>query len=136
VAATIINLILNIILIPLWNITGAAVATLLSQFIYWFGCYIFAQKAYYIPYEIKKLSILFVIGTLFALSSLVLNNFDVALRLPLKLLFAFLFPVVLYFFKFYEPVELDAIRGFTRKWSDLSMLKRNIMSLKDIKDED
>lgn len=136
VASTIINLILNIILIPLWDIAGAAVATLLSQFVYWFGCYIFAQKAYYIPYEIRKLAILFVIGTLFTLSSLVLNNLDLALRLPIKFLFAFLFPVVLYFFKFYEPVEINAMKGFARKWSDLSMLKKNLMSLKEINDED
>ena len=42
--STVLSLILNILLIPVWDIMGAAVATLLSQFMYWFACYYFSQK--------------------------------------------------------------------------------------------
>jgi len=136
VAATIFSLIMNIILIPLWDITGAAIATLLSQLFYWTGCYVFAQKAYYVPYEMRKMFILFVTGALFSFSSLFLNDLDLAIRLPVKFFLAFIFPVVIYFFNFYDRVEIDAIKGFTRKWVNIRNLKNNIKSLKDIKDED
>jgi O-antigen/teichoic acid export membrane protein len=136
VVTTIINLLLNIIFIPLWDITGAAIATLISQFLYWLGCYIFGQKAFHIPYELKKLFILFGIGALFSFSSLLLNDLDLAIRLPLKVFLAFIFPIVIYFFNFYDRVEIDAIKGFFRKWTNLKNLKSNLQSLKNIKDED
>ncbi|MCX6332923.1 MAG: polysaccharide biosynthesis C-terminal domain-containing protein [Bacteroidia bacterium] len=136
VVATIIGLALNILLIPRWDIAGAAVATLLSQAIYWLGCYLFAQKAFYVPYELKKMLILFIVGALFAFSSLFLNDLDLALRLTIKFFLVILFPFVIYIFNFYDRVEINAIKGFVQKWSVLRNLKNNLMSLKDIKDED
>jgi len=136
VVTTIINIILNIIFIPLWDITGAAIATLISQFLYWLGCYIFGQKAFHIPYELKKLFILFAVGSIFSFSSLLLNDLDLVIRLPLKVFLAFIFPIVIYFFNFYDRVEIDAIKGFFRKWANLKNLKSNLQSLKNIKDED
>jgi len=136
VVATILSLILNIIFIPLWDITGAAVATLLGQLFYWLGCFIFAQKYFRVPYEMKKILILFIMGSLFAFSSLLLNDLALAIRLPLKFFLAFIFPVSLVIFSFYDRNELDAIQGFFRKWSKLSDLKINLQSLKNIKDED
>lgn len=136
IAATILSLALNMILIPIWDIAGAAVATLLSQLFYWAACYYFAQKSYFVPYELRKIFILFMAGMLFSFSSLLLNELAVAPRLIMKFFLVILFPFVLGIFKFYDPVEITAIRGFVRKWSDLRMLKKNIMSLKDIEDED
>ena len=57
VFATITSFALNMLLIPVWSITGSAIATLLSQFIYWFACYYYSQKVFYIPYEIRKISV-------------------------------------------------------------------------------
>jgi O-antigen/teichoic acid export membrane protein len=136
VAATVLSLVMNIIMIPRWDITGAAIATLLSQLFYWVACYIFAQKAFYVPYELRKIFILFVVGALFSFSSLFLNEFDLGLRLVTKTFLVLIFPFILYIFNFYDRVEIDAIKGFTVKWSNLRMLKKNLMSLKDIKDED
>ena len=64
VLATITSLALNMLLIPVWNITGAAIATLLSQFVYWYACYYYSQKVFYIPYEIRKISLLLIIGAI------------------------------------------------------------------------
>lgn len=136
ITATILNLALNIVFIPLWDITGAALATLLAQFFYWLGCYIFAQRVFYVPYEMKKLLILLFTGTFFSFSSLFLNHLDLALRLPLKFIMVILFPFVIYIFRFYDKVELDAVRGFIKKWSVPGNLKNNLKSLKEIKDED
>jgi O-antigen/teichoic acid export membrane protein len=135
VAATIISIVLNVLLIPVWDITGAAIATLLSQFIYWYACYYYSQKAFYVPYEIRKLTIMLVTGTVLSFSGLLLNNLDLLPRIIIKTACLASFPVILYFLNFYEPVELQAIRGFVNKWSKIRNLKSNLNSLKGITDE-
>lgn len=136
VGATIVSLVLNILLIPRWDIAGAAVATLLAQVFYWGGCYIFAQKAFHVHYEMKKILTLLIAGALFSFSSLLLNDLDLGLRLVVKTFLSILFPVFIYIFNFYDRVEIDAIKGFVKKWSNIRDLKLNIKSLNKIKDED
>lgn len=136
VVATAFGLLMNIILIPAWDITGAAVATFLTQVFYFFLSYHFAQKVFFVPYQIKKLFLLFIAGALFSISGLLLNGFDLPMRLSIKFVIVVLFPFVLYLFNFYEQVELQAIKGFINKWSDYKKFSQNIKSLKDIKDDD
>ena len=45
------------------------------------------------------------------------------------------FPFILYLFNFYEPAELQAIRGFIAKWSDIKNFRSNLNSLKGITDD-
>jgi O-antigen/teichoic acid export membrane protein len=135
VISTILSLVLNIIFIPVWGITGAAVATLLSQFIYWLACYYFSQKVFFIPYEIRKITIMFLCGAALSFSSLLLNGMDLVPRMFIKTVCLVSFPFILYLFNFYEPVELQSIRGFINKWSNIKNLKSNLSSLKGITDE-
>ncbi len=132
VSATILNILLNIILIPRWDITGAAVATLLSQLFYWFICYHFSQKEFFVPYETKKLFILFITGALFSFSGLFLINLDVIPRLGIKLFLVIIFPLVLYILNFYEPAEIKSVKGFIVKWGNLRKFGENLRSLKNI----
>jgi O-antigen/teichoic acid export membrane protein len=135
VAATILNLILNMILIPVWDIKGAAVATILSQVFYWFVCYYYAQKAFFIPYETRKLFVLFITGTLFTFSSLFLNGFHLGARLGVKSFLVIIFPFFLGLFGFYDKVEIQSIKGFVNKWSNLKNFRSNIKSLRNIGDD-
>ena len=135
IATTLISLGLNILLIPLWDVTGCAVATLLSQFFYFAIVLFFSQKNYYIPYESGKLIILFVAGTIVSISSFYLNTMDLLPRIFLKILLFSGFPVILYFLRFYEKVEILAIRGFIKKWGKFSAIRENINSLRQISDE-
>ena len=136
VLSTVLSLILNIILIPIFDITGAALATLLSQFVYWYACYYFAQKVFFVPYEIKKLVLLFITGTILSFTSLFLNDLSLLIRLSVKTLLVAAFPFILYVLGFYESIELQAIKGFIIKWSKVRMLGENLKSLKNIRDED
>lgn len=135
VGATIISLGLNILLIPVWDITGAAIATLLSQFSYWYACYYFSQKVFYVPYDIRKIAVILITGAVLAASSLLLNGMDLLPRLILKILCLISFPFILYLFNFYEVVELQAIRGFAVKWSKIKNFRNNLKSLKGITDD-
>ena len=112
VFSTVMSLVLNILFIPLWDITGAALATLLSQFIYWFACYYYSQKVFFVPYEIRKITAMLVTGAILSFSSLLINGLDLLPRLIIKLACLSSFPFILYLLNFYEPVELQAIRGF------------------------
>jgi len=135
VFSTIMSLVLNILLIPIWDIAGAAVATLLSQFIYWYACYYYSQKMFFVPYEIRKIITLLITGSVLSFSSLLINGMDLLPRMIIKTICLMSFPFILYLFNFYEPIELQAIRGFITKWSKMNNFKSNLQSLKGISDE-
>ncbi|HLP71959.1 MAG TPA: polysaccharide biosynthesis C-terminal domain-containing protein [Bacteroidales bacterium] len=135
VFSSVLSLCLNLLLIPVWDITGSAVATLISQLAYFYACYYFSQRVFYVPYELKKIFILLFVGGIISFSGLLINHMDLLPRLFLKAGLILSFPFILVLFRFYEPEELSAIRGFFRKWSRLSMLGENIRSLKNIPDE-
>lgn len=132
---SIISIALNILLIPIWDATGCALATLLSQFIYWGIVYYFSQKNYFIPYENRKLMLLFISGAIISLTPLLINVLPVIPRLLTKTVLFAGFPFILAAFGFYEKNELQAIAGFVRKWSDLRNLGTNLRSLKNIKED-
>ena len=135
VIATVLNIVLNILLIPVWNIFGTAVATLLTQLVYWMLNYYFSQKEYFIPYEKRKILIMFLTGALLSFAGFFLNEMHIVPRLIIKTMCVISFPFLLYLFNFYEQVELQSIRGFVTKWSDLRNLRKNLRSLKGIQEE-
>lgn len=135
VIATVLNIVLNILLIPLWNIFGTAVATLVTQLVYWWLNYYFSQKEYFIPFEKRKILIMFITGTLLSFSGFFVNEMNIVPRLIIKIFCVISFPFLLYLFSFYEKAELNAIRGFIAKWSDLRNLGKNLRSLKGIQGE-
>jgi O-antigen/teichoic acid export membrane protein len=133
--SVLVGILLNILLIPIWDITGSAIATLLSQLIYWYACYYFSQKSFYVPYELGKISVLLLVGSILSFASLLFNTMDLLPRLLLKITCLFSFPFILYLLNFYEPVELQAIKGFVNKWSRLKNFRYNVRSLRGISDE-
>lgn len=133
--AAIITLALNLVLVPLLGMTGAALATLFAQAIYWYMIHYFSQKKYYIPYEYKKIFIMMLVGTGLSCTGLLMNDLPLILRLVLKTGLTLSFPFILYFLNFYETVELSSIKAIARKWSDLKNFRKNLRSLKGIQDE-
>jgi len=132
----ILNLALNILLIPLWDITGAAIATLLSQLFYWYACYFFAQKAYFIPYETRKLFMMFICGTILSFAGLFVSEFNLLPRLLIKTGLLLSFPFILYYLDFYEQAELQALKGFAVKWGKIGNLGKNLKSLGGINEDE
>ncbi|KAF0142495.1 MAG: polysaccharide biosynthesis protein [Stygiobacter sp.] len=55
-AGAIVNVIANLLLIPVWGIMGAALATLASYIVMAYGLYYYSQKFYKIEYELSKLA--------------------------------------------------------------------------------
>jgi O-antigen/teichoic acid export membrane protein len=134
VFSTILSLVLNILLIPAWDITGAAVATLISQFVYWYACYYYSQKVFFIPYEIKKILVMIFTGSALSLAGVLLNGMDLLPRIAIKTVCFISFPFILYLFGFYEPIELQSMKGIAVKWLNVKNLSKNIASMRGLSD--
>jgi O-antigen/teichoic acid export membrane protein len=132
---SVLSLLLNILLIPVWDITGCALATLISQAIYWALVLFYSQKHFYIPYELRKIIIMIVTGVLISLIPIAINDLSLVYRLIIKSLLFLSFPFILYFLRFYEQAELDAISGFIKKWSKPGQLRENLRSLRNIRED-
>ena len=116
IVAGIANLILNIALIPLWGIYGAAWASLFAQILLFTTVLYFAQKSYKVNYELGKVALIIIIGGLLYGSSLLLSDMDFWLAFAIKLIIALSFPLWFFVLPFFEKVEKDSISGFIRKY--------------------
>jgi len=108
-----LNLILNFVLIPYLGISGAALATCISAFLYLLVYIIFSQKYYSIPYETKKIIASFVIVLLiilpfnfFAPATLCFFYKIAVLLLVLSIIFGFRLLVKSDIDKFYYQIKL------------------------------
>lgn len=82
------NTVFNFILIPLFDITGAAVATLLTYFIMFVIIYFYSQKIYKIEYEwIKIIKLTLAVCIVFVLCFFIINksNINVIIKLAADL---------------------------------------------------
>lgn len=125
----VLNIALNVVLIPIWGFYGAAIATLLSQLIYTSLTYFIAQKAYHIPYELNKVIKAVLLAGVIVFVGVQVSDLDIIWRLPIKIALFVSFPFVLLLFKFYDKVELDTIKNILSSWRNPSKFKDNITRL-------
>ena len=110
-----LNVVLNVGFIYLFDVMGAAVATLLSQGLFFFFIYRKAQLHYYIPYELKKVALLIGVVVVLTVIAYLINDIALLPRIGIKLLLIASLPFILYFLRFYEPVELEKLQGAWHK---------------------
>jgi O-antigen/teichoic acid export membrane protein len=126
VLITLLNLGLNFILTPVWGMYGASMSSLLAQAAFFIVIYRIAQKHYPIPYEIGKVMLLFITGTVYLFVSYIPGEWNVIIRILVKTIVLSSFPFVLYFFGFYEKIEQVRLREFYQKWKNPLHWKKNI----------
>lgn len=122
---SLINILLNSIFIPLFDIVGAALATLCSQMFFFVAIYKSSQKIYHIPYEMKKILIQLIILAIFVFIGLILTELTLGIRLGLKMILFVTFPFVLRFFNFYDEIELKRIADLFNAWNRPRKLSEN-----------
>jgi O-antigen/teichoic acid export membrane protein len=115
IIATIINICLNIILIPRLNIYGAALSAVISQIFFFIVIYNFSQKYYHVPYELRRILIMIAVFIVLGGLSMLTSKMGIALRIPLKLLILASFPFLLYLFNFLEKIEITRIKDILKK---------------------
>ena len=111
----ILNIVLNIILVPLYGYLMAAVVMVGSYLVMALLYFFTAKKYYTIPFELNKIIILLVVGVVLYSPTYFLDEVDLLVRIPIKIILILFFPFLLYLFKFYEPVELERIRSIIYK---------------------
>lgn len=105
----IVNVVVNILLIPVWNIYGAALATLAAYFVLSLGYYIVTQKVYFIKYEWDKISKIILGVFLTALIYYLFSFQTYYLELLLKIILMIAFILYLYFIAV-DKKEIASIR--------------------------
>ena len=123
--ASILNIGLNIVLIPLWDIYGAALATLLSQIFFFITVYITAQKIYYIPYELRNTIVLVMLLAVFVIIGLAVSDLDIFIRLIIKIILLILYPILLSLLNYYNETEKEIIKQLFYTWRKPGKLKEN-----------
>jgi hypothetical protein len=61
--------------------------------------------------------------------SMLITPLNIWVRLPLKIVVIALFPIILYLFRFYEPIEIETMKRLWSKWRKLSDIKTNLTEL-------
>jgi len=105
-AAALVNIGLNLLLIPPYGMIGAAVSTLVAYLVMFFGMTIRAQQVFPVPYQWKRIA-------LAAAAAVALTVLGKSLDVPLAgaVLLSAVYPLILLPLGFYLPVELRRLRG-------------------------
>ncbi len=130
ITMSLLNLGLNILLIPHFKSVGAAFATLVTQILFFVVMLHFAQRRYYIPYELKKVALMIILGVLLTGGVILFRHLPLLLRLGLKLIMLLIYPLLLYCCHFYEKVELETLKNFWNKWCQPRHWRKNIADIK------
>jgi len=105
----IVNVVVNILLIPVLNIYGAAIATLAAYLVLSLGYYIVTQKVYFIKYEWDKIAKIMIGVFLSAFIYYAFSFETYSLELLLKIILLIAFVCYLYFIAV-DKKEIAAIR--------------------------
>ncbi len=106
--AAILNIILNFILIPYLGIIAAALNTLIAFIIFYAITQKISDKYYQIPFENRKLLLLISTGILLSMPVYIFN--ETIIFKVLKFILIVLYPIILYFAKFFEEREIKIIK--------------------------
>ncbi len=112
----ILNIGLNLLLIPIWGGIGAALATAIAQFSIVVTYLILNKYFGDYKYEIGKIILLFGLGAIFSILAMQLGSIPLEIRIPIKIVMIGIFPFVLRLFGFYEDIELLRIKQSWQKW--------------------
>ncbi|UCF63589.1 MAG: polysaccharide biosynthesis C-terminal domain-containing protein [bacterium] len=108
--AAVSNIIANIILIPDYNMMGAAYATIISFFIAFLLALIAVYKYYPIKFEIKRILLLICTALIIFIISLYINTPYPMINIFLKILLSLIYPAILFMVPFYKDDEKKKMR--------------------------
>ena len=107
----IINIVLNLILIPYYGILGAALSSALSYFICFIGYVYFSQKYYFVPHNILNYLINFSLSVLLVFAYYKFFDFTFMENILGRVLFILLVLVFIFLFKLIRFNDLQGIKN-------------------------
>jgi len=115
VISCLLNILLNLALVPYLQMYGAAVAKLAAFLVSSILIYLFSKRYYFIKWENYKMSVALLTGILITIPFYLLDFGSLWLSATLKVLGLLLFPFILYLFRFYEDIEIATVKRFARR---------------------
>ncbi len=103
-AAAVVNIALNLILIPPYGMMGAAVATIAAYTTMFVGMSWWSQRIYHVPYQWRRVLTAGLAGVALAVAGKLVGG-----GLPVAVLLSLVYPLVLLPLGFYLPAERRAI---------------------------
>lgn len=116
IIALLTNVVLNILIIPSFTIYGAAAVNFISFFILCLTIYLFSKRNYFFEYEWRKIFTLLAVYIVLVFPFFYFSFESRLFEFILKGFAILTFPFILYILRFYEPIEIQAIRGFINKY--------------------
>ncbi len=125
----IVNIGLNFALIPLINIYGAAAASTITSLIVTILYYKYSQRFYKIEYEIPKIIKIMVVAVVLYFASFITYYTNILFGIVIKIGLLASFPFLLYFWNFFEDIELLRIKQAWKKWKNPFSWKRHFQEI-------
>ncbi len=129
IGAALLNIGLNILMIPGLGIYGAILASFISYVLMDVVYYVFAQKFFKVKYEFGRLALLVIVGVGVYLLSLWIHIPNLFVHIMVKAFFVLAYLVILWLVGFFTQEELESIKGFVQKWKDPRSWRQNISEL-------
>lgn len=128
-SAGVLNIGLNLLLIPRWGGVGAALATAAAHLSVVVAFLFMNKRLADFDYEIPKIVLLFAVGIFFAFISAQTEDLFWYFRIPFKAMLILFYPLILKLFGFYEDIELLRIRQSWKKWRNPLRWKENFKDI-------
>jgi O-antigen/teichoic acid export membrane protein len=106
----IISISINLILIPRYGVVGAGITAIISYAMMAGLALIYGQRFYRIPWEWKRLALIFAISVGAVFVSFQANSLALAIRFPLKFVGFLSLPFLLWIARFFKSDEMNFIR--------------------------
>ncbi len=119
----ILTVILSWIIIPEYKLMGAGILKIFSYFSMAATAWFVSQMFYPIPYEFKRILKMVLVAILIYTSSFFLPVMSTWLSLAVKSLLSMTFPILLYFFNFYDEKEKEKVKGLWFRYKEKCIVR-------------
>jgi O-antigen/teichoic acid export membrane protein len=118
--AAVVNIGLNLLLIPRWGAMGAAVVTAISFAVCTFSAFLVSRRYYKINYDLLALIKLVVVIVLFYVAGVSFTAHNIFIDLSVKLILIAAAPVTLYLIGYFDAKEVTYFSNFLQnRWRAL-----------------
>ncbi len=130
VAGMLLTILLNIVLIPLLDVYGAAIAVVISHGAMSIATFKQAQKLFFIKFEISKVIKMIIIAIFLYLMVFFIQPNNSYISLLVKIVIFISYPFLLYYFNIFEEIEISTLRNSWKKWRNPLKWRDNFKKIK------
>jgi O-antigen/teichoic acid export membrane protein len=124
VLGSILNIMLNILLIPKLGIVGSPLSMIISFIIMILFTYYYSQKEYHIPFEIGKVFTIVILTAILYFMGTESEKLSTVYSIIIKTLMFLSIPFILLKLNFYEEIEIQRLKEALKKFKESLFIKK------------